>query len=92
MLGSIVAVAVAVWFYYSAKQAGRQPISWALAGLLFFFIIELLWTNLVTPPIKDAAMHSKNPLLMFITRYAYIAVGLACAAFFNIKFVGKKKD
>ncbi|WP_031433698.1 hypothetical protein [Methylomarinum vadi] len=90
MIGSIVAAGVAIWFYFTAKNSGRQPISWAVAGLLVYFIVALLWTKLVTPPIKDAATHSQSGLLIFLTRYAYIVVGLTCAALFNLKF-GRSK-
>lgn len=92
MVGSIVAILVAVWFYFSAKKVGRQPVSWAVAGLVLFYLVELVWTWFVTPPIKDAATHTQSGFLVFLTRYAYIAVGLACAALFNYKFVGKKNQ
>ncbi len=92
MIGSIVAAGVAIWFYQTAKRHGRQPISWAVAGLLVYFTVALLWTNVVTPPIKDAASHSQSGVLIFLTRYAYIIVGLACAAAFNLKFGGAKSE
>lgn len=92
MLGSIVAAFVAVWFYQTAKRTGRQPVSWAVAGIVVYFMVALLWTNLVTPPIKDAASHSQSGILIFLTRYAYILAGLACAVFFNLKFSGSKEQ
>ncbi len=92
MIGSIVAILIAVWFYLSAKNTSRQPVSWAVAGLVVYFTIALTWTWLVTPPIKDAASHSQNGFLIFITRYAYIVVGLLGAAVFNLKFIGNKKQ
>ncbi|WP_305908957.1 hypothetical protein Q9L42_008055 [Methylomarinum sp. Ch1-1] len=91
MIGSVVAAFVAIWFYHTAKQTGRQPISWAVAGIVVYFMVALMWTNFVTPPIKDAASHSQNGFLIFLTRYAYIMVGLACAVFFNLKFAGSKE-
>ena len=92
MIGSIVAVFVAVWFYYTAKNTGRDPISWAVAGLVVYFMVCLVWTWFVTPPIKDAASHSQSGLLIFLTRYAYILVGLASAVFFNLKFAGSSNN
>ncbi len=92
MIGSIVAILVAVWFYLSAKNTSRQPVSWAVAGLVVYFTVALAWTWLVTPPIKDAASHSQNGLLIFLTRYAYIVVGLLGAVVFNLKFAGSKKQ
>ncbi len=92
MFGSIIAVLVAVWFYFTAKKKGRQPVSWAIAGLVIFYMVELVWTWFVTPSLKDSAVHTQSSLLVFLTRYAYIAVGLGCAAFFNIKFSGNNDE
>lgn len=91
MIGSIAAAIVAVWFYHTAGRSGRQPVSWAVAGLLVYFLVALLWTYLITPGVKDAATHSQSGLLILIARYAYIAAGLAAAVAFNV-LVGKAKD
>ncbi len=92
MIGSVVAAFVAIWFYQTAKQAGRQPVSWAVAGIIVYFMVALTWSYFVTPPIKDAASHSQNGVLIFLTRYAYILVGLVCAVLFNLKFAGVKSE
>lgn len=90
MAGSIVAIAIAVWYYFTAQKTGRNPVSWAVAGMVLYFTVALAWTYFITPPIKDAASHSQSGVLIFLTRYAYILVGLACAVFYNLKFAGKK--
>lgn len=90
MIGTIVAILLAVWFYFTAKQTGRDPVSWAIAGIVLYFTVALTWTTFVTPAIKDAASHSQNGLLIFLTRYAYIAVSSVCAILFNLKFAGNK--
>lgn len=92
IIGSIVAIFILVWFYNTAAEYGRNPIHWAIAGVLVYFIVGLLWTVLITPDIKDAAMHSRNTLLMWITRYAYIVVALACTIVFNLRVRGKKQE
>jgi len=88
--GSIAAILVMVWFYNTAN--GRNPVHWAMAGFLVYFIVSLLWTVAITPDIKDAAMHSRNTLLMWVARYAYIVVAVACTVIFNIKIGYKKQD
>lgn len=91
IIGSIAAIVVLVWFYNSAEQYGRNPLHWAIAGLLVYFIVAMLWTVGVNPEIKDAAMHSRNSVLMWVARYAYIIVALSCAVVFNLKTGNKKR-
>lgn len=83
MLGSIAAFLVGAWFYYTAPRSGRSSISWAVSGVVVYFLAALLWTLLVTPAIKDAASHGQNPALIFMVRYAYIFVGAASAVLLN---------
>ncbi len=90
IIGSLVAIGVLVWFYSTAEKYGRNPVHWALAGFLVYTIVAALWTFGVNPGIKDAAMHGRNTMLMWLARYAYIVVALACAVVFNLK-VGKNK-
>ncbi len=92
MLSSIVAAAFAVWYYFTAQKTGRDPVNWAIVGLVIYFIVALSWTWFVTPSIKDAAIHSQSKLLMYITRYGFIVVASACAVFYNLKFAAKKQD
>lgn len=91
IIGSIVSIFILVWFYHSASGYERNPVHWAMAGVLVYFIVALSWTFMINPSIKDAAMHGRNILLMYIARYAYIVVALACAVVFNYK-VGPKKS
>jgi len=90
IIGSIAAILIMVWFYNTAN--GRNPLHWAMAGFLVYSIVSLLWTVVITPDIKDAAMHSRNTLLMWVARYAYIVVAVACAVIFNLKIGYKKQD
>ncbi len=92
MLSSIVAASFAVWYYFTAQKTGRDPVNWAIVGLVIYLTVAFSWTWFVTPSLKDAAIHSQSKLLMYITRYGFIVVASACAAFYNIKFAGEKKD
>ncbi len=83
MLGSIAAFLVGAWFYYAAPRSGKAPISWAISGVVVYFLAALLWTLLVTPSIKDAASHGQNGALIFVVRYAYIIFGAASAVLLN---------
>lgn len=83
MLGSMAAALVALWFYNTASRSARPPISWAVSGVVVYFLAALLWTLLVTPGIKDAASHSQSGILIFIVRYAYIGFGILAAILLN---------
>lgn len=84
MLGVIAALAVCVWFYSTAARSGLSPVSWAISGVVVYFLAALLWSLIVTPSIKEAATHNQDGLLIFIVRYAYIAVGVLSAAIVNV--------
>ncbi len=90
IVGSIAAILVTLWFYHSAPLSNRNLLHWAIAGFVMYFMVALFWTYFVNPAIKDAAMHSRNTVLVFVSRYAYILVALTCAAVFNLTF-GRKK-
>lgn len=83
MLGVIAATLVGLWFYSSASRSGRAPVSWGISGAVVYFLAALLWSLIVTPGIKDAAIHNQSGVLIFIVRYAYIGVGLVSAAIIN---------
>lgn len=83
MLGVIAATLVGVWFYNTAPRSGRPAFSWAVSGVIVYFLAALLWSLIVTPGIKDAATHNQSGLLIFIVRYAYIGIGLIAAAIVN---------
>lgn len=38
LLAKIVAVAILVWFFHSAKENNQQPFKWAIIGLVGFGI------------------------------------------------------
>jgi|AJXC01.1.fsa_nt_gi RsiW-degrading membrane proteinase PrsW (M82 family) len=91
IIGSLASIFIVVWFYFTARNSGRSPVQWAMVGFVIYIMIALLWTYFVNPPIKDAALHSNNSLLIWLSRYAYIVVAFSCAAVYNLKF-GQKKE
>lgn len=38
LLAKIVAVAILVWFFHSAKENGQEPFKWAIIGLVGYGI------------------------------------------------------
>lgn len=83
MLGVIAAIGVSVWFFMTAPRSGRPPVSWAISGAVVYFLAALLWSLIVTPGLKEAAIHNQSGVLVFIVRYAYVAIGLTAAMIVN---------
>ena len=83
MLSVIAATLVGVWFYSTAGRSGRPPVSWAVSGVVVYFLAALLWSLIVTPGLKNVAIHNQSATLIFIVRYVYILVGLLVAAGIN---------
>jgi len=83
MLGSIAAALIGIWFYHTASRSGRPAVSWAVSGVVIYFLAALLWTLAVTPSIKDMASHNQSTVLIFIVRYAYIGFGVLTAVLLN---------
>ncbi len=85
MAGSIAALLIAVWFYTSAQKKGKNPVQWAIAGVVVYFIAAALWTFLVTPPLRDSVEHNQSYILGFIVRFGYVAVGGMVSAWVKFK-------
>ena len=50
----IAAVAVAVWFYWSARAIGKSGVGWALAAAVALLVPSIPWTIFATPVIWTA--------------------------------------
>ena len=51
---TIAAIAVAVWFFWSARAVGKSGIGWAFAGALALLVPSIPWTIFATPVIWTA--------------------------------------
>ncbi len=91
MIGVIAATLVGLWFYNTASRSGRPPVSWGVSGVVVYFLAALLWSLIVTPTLKDSAIHNQSAMLIFIVRYAYIGVGLLVAGAVNA-WLNKQTD
>ena len=89
MIGAIAAILIVYWYYKGAISAGKNPVTWALIGLLVYFIPAILWTYFINTGLRDSVEHSQNMFLAIIVRYAYVAVGAACAILYRKKVLEK---
>ena len=85
MLGAIAAIAIIIWYYNTAKSAGKNPIHSALFGFMIYFIPAIAWTVLVTPGLRDIVEHDPGLFLGLIVRYGFVVVGVFCAVLFRLK-------
>lgn len=49
VLGGLIAIAIAIWFYRTAESKGANPLQWAIAGVVFYYVPMGLWTWFVMP-------------------------------------------
>ena len=85
MTGAIAAIIIAVWFYKSALDSGKNPVAAVVQGFIAYFIPAVIWTLLVTPGLRDTVEHEPGFFLGFIVRHAYAVVGVICAAWVRYK-------
>ncbi|MGX2041541.1 hypothetical protein ACWJKU_15640 [Methylocaldum sp. MU1018] len=79
MIGGIVAVLIAYWFYRSAEERGLPALEWAFAGLLAFYIPNFAWSLLVAKP-WIASLHAQQATMSTgLINFSSVALGLVCA-------------
>lgn len=79
MLGGIVAVVIAVWFYRSAEKRSLPSIPWGLAGLVAYYVPNFIWSLLVAKPWLTK-LHAQNAaVLSSIVGHSSIVVGAVFA-------------
>jgi hypothetical protein len=83
MVGVIAAILVAVWFFSTAERSGRPQVSWAISGVVVYFLAALLWSLIVTPTLKDSAIHNQSGHADFYGSLCLYRRGLLAAAAVN---------
>ena len=75
MLGGIVAVIIAVWYYRSAERRGIPPMPWAFAGVIAYYVPNFIWSLLVAKPWLSQ-LHAQNAaVLSSVVGHSSILVG-----------------
>lgn len=79
MLGGIVAVLIAVWFYRSAEGRGLPQIPWSVAGVVAYYVPNFIWSLLVAKPWLSN-LHAQNAaVLSSVVGHSSILVGAVFA-------------
>ena len=83
MVGAIAAALIAIWFFKTAQRQGKPPLKWLFIGVMSYYLAAILWTFMVTPPLRDMVEHNQNILLAWFVRFAYVVVGVLSAVGVN---------
>jgi hypothetical protein len=76
MLGGIVALLIAVWFYRSAEARGLPSVPWAVAGVIAYYVPNFIWSLMVAKPWLTT-LHVQNAAAMSsLVGHSSIFVGL----------------
>ncbi len=79
MLGGIIAIAVAVWFYRTAESIGNPtPLQWGVIGVVVYYVILAAWTVFANTPLMEE-IHHASKTVGIIVHYLGILFGLAMA-------------
>jgi len=75
MIGGIIAILIALWFYRTAESCHLSGIQWAIGGAIAFYIPNFIWSLMVAKPMMNQ-LHAQN------------ATGMASMLGFSSVFVG----
>jgi len=79
MIGGIVAIAIAFWFYRTAEARGLPNFQWAFAGTVAFYLPNFIWSLMVARP-WSASLHQANAAgTAGMVNFSSVFVGLAVA-------------
>lgn len=79
MLGGIIAIVIAIWFYRSAERRGLPPIPWGVAGVVAYYVPNFIWSLMVAKPWLTV-LHAQNAAVMSsIVGHSSILVGAVFA-------------
>ncbi|MGH8560124.1 MAG: hypothetical protein ACREVA_06720 [Burkholderiales bacterium] len=89
MVGMIGAVAILVWFYYTAEKIGKNPALWAIIGALTYAAVRWGFTLGVIQPIMGRGFYSHSQTVGFWIEMSAIAVAIAVAVIIKKMFLRK---
>ncbi|WP_022948753.1 hypothetical protein [Methylohalobius crimeensis] len=79
MLGGLLAILVAIWFYRSADRVGHpEPFKWGAIGAAVYYVAMFLWRWFANTGFMETLHHSSVTMGMLV-HYAGVAIGLLAA-------------
>lgn len=91
MVGGVVAVLIAVWFYHTAMKLNLNPLQWIVGALIVYYGAKFGLIYGILKPLMGThfKMHSMATGVMI--EVSGTLIGAACAAFFRSKVMLKQQ-
>lgn len=89
MIGMVGAIAVLVWFYYTAEKLGKNPALWAIVGALVYAATRWAFTLGVIRPIMGRGFYSHSATAGFWMETSAIAAAIAVVVIIKLIFLRK---
>jgi hypothetical protein len=90
MIGMIGAVAILVWFYYTAEKVGKNPALWAIIGALIYAATRWGFTLGVIRPIMGRGFYSHSATVGFFIETSAIVVAIIVVVLIRMMFLRKE--
>ena len=91
MIGGIMAILIAFWFYRTAAACHLPAMPWALAGTLAYYVPNFIWSLTIAKPILNQ-LHAQNATTMAsfwgfssVIVGAAVAIGVHCLILRRVK-------
>lgn len=79
MIGGIIAIVIAYWFYRTAESGQLPALQWAFGGTVVFYVPNFIWSLLVAKPMLNQ-LHAQNATAMAsLLGFSSVFVGAAVA-------------
>jgi uncharacterized membrane protein YgaE (UPF0421/DUF939 family) len=89
MIGGIVAILMAYWFYRSAEAHGLPVFQWAFAGLISYYIPNFIWSLMVAKPWINSLHAQNGTVLATLLGFSSVLVGALAAFLVNLLVLRK---
>ncbi len=91
MIGGLISILIALWYYKSAQSRAQPALQWAFAGAIVYYIPNFIWSLAVAKPMMNQ-LHAQNAgALGSLLGFSSVFVGLLCAALVFVLTLRNKK-
>lgn len=87
MIGGIVALLIAVWFYNTASRAGKNPLQWMIAGIIAYYGTMLVWTYWIVSPLLGRFFDRHSLTAGLAIELSAVGAGALCAIIVRSKLL-----
>jgi hypothetical protein len=62
VIGGLVAIGLAVWYYRTAEAKGGPALQWAIAGVIVYYVPNFLWKWMIADKAIQTLQKQPTPL------------------------------